>query len=81
MEVDIKFELFVFVSKKKNFDNFFISILNTFKKFLCFFVWIFFIHLPFFLCSEKEVKEKRDQKRKKEKKTKENSGRDFFSFF
>ena len=55
----MKFELFVFVSKKKNFHNFFISILNTFKKFLCFFVWIFFfiIHLLIFLWREEKRRE------------------------
>ena len=63
LEVDIKFELFVFVSEKKNFDNFFISILNTFKKFLCFFVWVmfffFFVHLLFVWEREKRREEKR----------------------
>ena len=60
VEVDIKFKLFVFVSKK-NFHNFFIS---TLKKFLCFVGYsssssssIFF-----FLCDT----ERREEKRREE---------------
>ena len=90
----MKFELFVFVSKKKSFDNFFISILNTFKKFLCFFVWIFIIiHLLIFLWREEK---RREEKRfffcetrevfsqvwkKVGKRKRKRLGRDFFSLF